>query len=255
MASDKLYLHGRMWLSDRNSTTGKPGNFVEMPDTVDLELNLETSDVEFVSKAEPIASLDLSIPYMIKGNGKMTVASSLGRVIANALYGTETAVAGGVFTDQEFPSGISEGDILPIPGDRTHISSLVLTDSAMSPATLTLDTDYFLEDIDAGLVRFGDISTFTEPILASGEETAGSGVGVFQQRVVEKYLRFKGFNIADEDAIKVIDFYRIQMSPTASWKVLGDGGTVQQWEMAFKLLKDSMKPRDATFGQFARYRE
>lgn len=255
MASDFMYLHGRLFLSDRNDL-GQPTNFKEMPSTSDIELNLETSDIEHTDKSSSIASLDLSIPYMVKGSGKCIVDSSLARVIALALFGEEVEIEGGVFADVEFEkSEIETGDIVPIPGGRTHIESLTIKDD--DDVALALDTNYVIVDADAGLVQFiGDLSGFEQPFQASGAQAEnGRGIGIFQQRTVEKYARFSGINLADDDAKKVIDWYRMQFSPTASWKVMGDGTEVQKWELAFKLLKDATKPTDATFGQFGQYVE
>lgn len=258
MPSDFMYLHGRLFLSPRNAS-GYATSFVEMPSTSDIELTLETTEVEHVDKSNATASLDLSIPYMIKGSGKVVCDSSLARVIALALFGAETTVSGGSFTATQFEitSGVAVGDILPLPGGKTHASSLVITDSTPeTPSTLTLGTHYTIVDADAGLIQFGpgSLASFQQPFNAAGTEAAGKGIGIFKQRTAERIARFMGINVADDDAIKVIDFYRMQFSPAGTWKVIGDGTEVQKWELPFKLLKDATKPSSATFGQFGRYR-
>lgn len=256
MASDYMYLHGKLYMSDRTAG-GEPDNFVEWPEASDIELNLETSDIEHVSKSEPIASLDLSVPYMVKGSGNIIVDSSIAKIIAASLYGEENAIAGGSFiaANAVFPSGIAVGDIMPIPGGRKNISSLSIVDSTGSPVTLTLGTHYEVVSLAAGLVRFLDVTTgsVVQPFKAAGTEAAATGIGIFQQRTLEKYFLFDGVNIADDDAAKIIEFYRLQLQPTANWKIMGDGAEVTRFTIPFKLLKDATKASDATFGQYGRY--
>lgn len=255
MASDYLYLHGELYLSDRTSG-GEPDNFVKMPNTSDIELSLESTDLEHTDKSNAIASLDLSIPYMQKASGKIIVDSSLALVVAQALFGEQNAVAGGAFVagSNAFPSGLSVGDIMPLPNGRTHVSSLVLTDSTGAPVTLTLGTHYEIVSADGGLIKILSLTGLTQPLKAAGTEAAGIGVGIFEQRTSEKYARFVGINIADDDAIKVIDWYRMQFSPTGTWKVMGTGSDVQMWELPFRLLKDQTKTASSAFGYYGRYR-
>jgi hypothetical protein len=256
MASDYMYLHGRLYMSDRTAG-GLPDNFVEWPSTSDIELSLETSDIEHVDKSDAIASLDLSVPYMVKGTGNIIVDASISPIIAAALFGEENAIAGGSFVaaNAVFPSGIAVGDIMQIPGGRKNISSLTIVDSTGSPITLTLGTHYEVVSLAAGLIRFLDVTTgsVVQPFKAAGTEAAATGIGIFQQRVVEKYALFDGINIADDDAAKIIEFYRIQVSPTNTWKIMGDGTEVTKHTIPFKLLKDRTKSSDATFGQYGRF--
>lgn len=253
---DLYFGHGEAWLASR-TTGGLAGDFdVDLPEINSLSISMERETVEHVSKRTSIASKDLKVSRLITMSGTINCSTHTKEMLALYLYGNVAADAGGTFTDVAFDdTTIVNGQTVPLPGDRTHASSIVIKDSTGSPITLTLGTDYEVVDADAGLIRFLDISGHTQPYLASGVEGAGSSVGLLTQRVYEKWLRFKGINIADEDAIVIVDLYRVQFNPAAQWQLLNDGSDVNQYEIEFEALVDTTKAVDATLGRHGRYRE
>lgn len=249
--------HGQAWLGTRASD-GTVSNYdLPLPEIDELTITLGTEKVEHISKRSSLASKDLSIVKMTSLTGKMVVSVHDPDMLEMYLFGTKSAVAGGSFLTQAFPSGVVLGDRLPIPGSRKHISALVIKDSAGSPVTLTLNTHYTIEDADAGIVKFGpnSISGFTQPFTASGTEGASTAVGILTQRVFEKALRFKGINIADSDKICVLDLYKIQIEPAKEWTLLNSGNEPNKYEIGFEGLKDTTKSVSATLGQYGDYRE
>lgn len=257
MASNLYFGHGEAWLGARNSS-GQVSNFdVALPQIDSLTIELSRESVEHVSKRTAVAGKDLKVTRMVSASGTLTCPTHTKELLAQYLYGSIQSVAGGSFTaaTNVFPSGITAGQILPIPNNRTHVSSLVITDSAGSPATLTLNTDYQIVDPDAGLIKFLNVTGFTQPFKAAGTEAAGNNVAVLTQRVLEKWVRFKGINIANDDKVCVVDLYRCQFEPASSWTLLNDGTDVNSYELKFEALIDSTKPSSDPLGQYGRYRE
>lgn len=254
--SDHYYGHGEAWLATRTAG-GLAGNFdVALPEIDLLTISPTRELVENVSKRTSIASKDIKATRLITLTGSLTVKTHTKEMLAMGLYGNVEAITGGAFADVPFEdTTIVNDQIVPLPGDRTHVSSLVIKDNTGSPITLTLDTDYEIVDADAGLVKFLDISGHTQPYEASGTEAAGSAVGLLTQRVFEKWLRFKGINIVDDDKVCIVDLYRVQLEPISEWRLLNDGDAVNMYEIPFEALVDSTKAVDATYGRHGRYRE
>lgn len=254
--SDHYYGHGEAWLATRTAG-GLAGNFdVALPEIDLLTISPSRELVENVSKRTSVASKDIKATRMISLTGSLTVKSHTKEILAMGLYGNVAAVAGGTFTDEAFDdTTIVNDQIVPLPNDITHASSIVIKDSTGSPITLTLDTDYEIVDADAGLIKFLDISGHTQPYVVSGSEAAGNAVGLLTQRVFEKWMRFKGINIVDDDKVCIVDLYRMQMEPISEWKLLNDGDAVNMYEIPFEALVDTTKAIDATFGRHGRYRE
>lgn len=251
------YGHGKAWLGDRTAA-GLVDNFdVSLPEIDTMSISLTKESIEHVSKRDSIAFKDLKVTRMVSGSGKIVCAQHTADILRTYLYGTKSTVTGGAFLAAAavFPTGIVAGDIMPIPNDRTHLSALTsIVDSAGSPATLVLGTDYEV-DLDAGVVKFLNVGGYTQPFKAAGTEAAGTGVGIFMQRTLLKWLRFHGINIADSDSDVVIDLYKVDIEPASEWTLLNDGADVNKYEIAFELLKDTTKSSSATFGQYGRYRE
>jgi hypothetical protein len=51
-------------------------------------------------------------------------------------------------------------------------------------------------------------------------------------------MRFKGINLANNNAIEIVDIPKIQISPAASWGLLNDGNDVNKYEISFEILED-----------------
>lgn len=256
-AAEYYYGHGQAWLGDRTAG-GLVDNFdVSLPEIDSMSISLTKESIEHVSKRDSIAFKDLKVTRMVSGSGKIVCAQHNAEILKTYLYATKTAITGGAFVaaNAVFPTGIVAGDIMPIPNDRTNLSALTsIVDSAGSPATLVLGTDYEV-NLNAGVVKFLNVGGYTQPFKAAGTETAGSGVGIFMQRTQLKWCRFSGINIANNDEAVVIDLYKVDIEPASEWTLLNDGADVNKYEIAFELLKDTTKSSSATFGQYGRYRE
>lgn len=252
------YGHGQAWLFSRtaggNVAVGG-ADALSLPEIDSLSISLTKESLEHISKRDEIASKDLKRTRYLTGTGKMTVAQHTADLLKLHLFGTKSTVAGGSITAEAFPTGIVAGDIVDLPNGRTNLSTFTsIVDSAGSPATLVNGTDYEV-DADAGVVKFLVVSGFTQPFKVNGTEAAGTGVGLFKQRLFHKWLRFKGINLANDDSIVVVDLYKVDVEPANEWMLLNDGSDVNKYEINFELLKDTTKSSSDTFGQFGRYRE
>lgn len=249
------YGHGQAWLGNRTAG-GAVDNFdISLPEIDSLSVSLTKESIEHISKRNSLAVKDLKVTRYVSATFSMVVAQHTADLLALHLFGTKAARAGGTITAEAFPSGIVAGDIMPFPGDRVKLSAFTsIVDSAGSPATLT-DGTHYEKDIDAGVAKFLDVSGFTQPFKLNGTEEAGTGVGLFKQRQYHKWLRFKGINLADSDAIVVVDLYKVDVEPANEWMLLNDGSDVNKYEITGELLLDTTKSSSATFGQFGRYAE
>lgn len=257
--TDYYYGRGQGWLGKRNSAGIVTDFDFPLPEIDELTLSPTTEKVEHISKRQSLASKDLSVASMVAMTGKMVASVHNASMLALYLFGNTKNIPGGAFlaADAIFPTGITVGQRLPIPGDRKNITSLVIKDSAGSPATLTLNTHYTIEDADAGVIKFGpsSISGFTQPFTAAGTEGSGTGVEVLTQRVYERWLLFKGVNIADGDKSCIVNLYKIQIEPAKEWMLMSSGNEPNKYEIGFECLKDTTKTISAVLSQYGNYKE
>jgi len=250
--------HGQSWLFPR--TTGGAidvtvATALSLPEVDSLEVTFENEKVEHVSKRDAMASVNLSVVKMVKGSFKLVCSQHVADLIALYIFGTKSTISGGSISAVAFDSGIVQNAIVPFPGDRTNLSTFTsIVDSAGSPATLTQGTDYLVDEA-AGVVKFLIVAGYTQPFKLNGTEAASTGVGFIQSRVQEKWLRHKAINIANSDAVEVVDLYRVQVDPASTWTLLNDGNEPNKYEITGQLLKDTTKSSSATFGQYGRWRQ
>jgi hypothetical protein len=245
------YGHGEAFMGDAVAG-GLPQSYSDHVSQIDsLEVTLTTEFIEHVSKRSSIAKKDLKVARMVSGSGKMVCSKHNADLLTSYLYGDKDTVSGGSFAATAFAKNpAAVGDILPLPGGKTNVSSLVITDSTGSPVTATLGTHY---EISAGRssIKILSLSGLTQPLKAAGTEAAGSQVNLLTTVPALKGLRFEGINKANNDAIVVIDLGKIQISPASSWGMLNDGNDVNKYEIDFEILEDGS---NATY-PFGRYKE
>jgi len=252
------YGHGQAWLFARTTAgaiaTGS-ANAISLPEIDSFEIAEQTEKVSRMSKRDAMAGKSASVVRAVSATFKIVCSQHVANLLALYLFGTKSAISGGSISAVAFDSGIVANDIVRFPGSRANLSTFTsITDSAGSPATLVNGTDYEVDE-KAGVVKFLNVSGYTQPFKLNGTEAASTGVGLLQSRVQEKWLTFKGINIMDSDKVEVVDLYRVQVDPAASWQLLNDGNEPNKYEISGEILKDTTVSSSATFGQYGRWRQ
>lgn len=245
--TDYMYLHGEVWLGDR-AADGSVANFISFPEIDELVLALAIEKVQHISRRASMKIKDLSVAVMTGITGTLKVSTATADMLKQFLFGAKGAVAAGTLTSVSLGTGLAVGDIRKIPGDYRDITLTFIKDSAGTPATLVNGTDYTI-DLAAGMVKILSLGGYTQPFLVTGTSGAGTGVGLLNERKFEKYLRFKGINVADGDNSVTLDLYKIAIDPTKALQLMASGNEPTTFEIEFEALKDTTKSATATFGQ------
>ena len=243
--TDYYYGHGELWLGDR-AADGTVATFENFPEVDEMSISLGSESVSHMSKRSSIRVKDLDVVVGTSATGKIVMSTFSASLLKTYLFGSSAAVGAGTLTAVSLGT-VTAGNWYKIPGDYRDITLTYIKDSAGSPATLVNGTDYEI-DLAAGMVKCL-IATGTMPWKITGTSGAGTGVGLLQTRKFEKYLRFKGINIADGDNSVTVDLYKVQIKPSKDFQLLGSGNEPNKFEIEFEILKDSTKSTTATFGQ------
>jgi hypothetical protein len=128
--------------------------------------------------------------------------------LAIGLYGTSASVAGSTVTGETFPT-VAVGNYVhtKYPG----VSSVVVKDSAGTPATLVADTDYKVDSAAHGRIQILDLGAYTQPFKADYAYAAHGRVTAFTGAATRKGIVFDGVNVAEGNApvrviVPLIDF-------------------------------------------------
>lgn len=170
--------------------------------------------------------------------------------LALAVRGQANQVASGavvVGTPIIAPPALAAGDVWALPHQK--LSSVVVRDSAGSPATLVLTDDYTV-DADFGTITIVDPTGYTQPFRAHYSYGGVDVVAFFTQPIQEVSLRFEGVNTADGNKKVLVEIYRVALDPTKELGLITDD--LGKFTLEGSALVDETKPADLVFGQFGR---
>ena len=129
--------------------------------------------------------------------------------LALGLYATPLNTVGGNVATEVLPAGLVAGDQVRL--DKPYASALVITDSAVGPATV-LAEDYKLTGHNAAIVEIVDPTGYTQPFKAAYTYAAYDSLEVFSQQAPERYVIFDGINTETGEGV-LIDIYRVRFAP------------------------------------------
>lgn len=124
------------------------------------------------------------------------------KMLAASLSGTLTAVTGSSVTNELFPTVLAVGETVSLK--YPNVSAVVITDSAGTPATLTLGTHYTIESADHGLIGIVNLGTFVMPLKAAYTYAAHGNITAFTAANVERGLLYQGINTYDGKFYKLV---------------------------------------------------
>lgn len=166
--------------------------------------------------------------------------------LARAFFGTASQVAAGTVTAEAFPEDLVAGGYVFLK--RPNASTIVLTDSAATPATLVEGTHYKVIDAAQGVVQILDVGTFVQPFKAAYAYAAYGNIAAFTATTVKTGLVFTGVNQDGDRARVIIPRLSLAMSGDFSW--LGNEESVLSMQgTAFYAAELSADP---LFGPFMR---
>ena len=237
---------GRVFLGKRD-IDGLPIEVRSPGNVAELKLSLKTDVLEHYESQTGQRSLDHRMVKQKSATVNLTIEEFTKENLALALYGNHVVGTPGTVTAE--PVGAT-----PIAGDRyflahPKVSTLVVVDSAGTPATLVLGTNY-TADLDFGALQFLDTTGFTAPFKASYAYGVATEIGIFTQALPERFLRLEGIKTAQGNAKVLVELYRVAFDPLKEISFISD--EYNKFELEGSLLADTTKPFDAVLGQFGR---
>ena len=238
---------GRVYLGKRDPS-GAPIEVRSPGNVAELKLSLKTDVLEHYESQSGQRALDHRMVKQKSATVNLTIEEFTKENLALALYGNFVVGTTGTVTDEPL------GGVSATVGDRyflahPKVSSLVVVDSAGTPATLASGTHY-TADTDFGAIQFLDTTGFTAPFKASYAFGVATEIGIFTQALPERYLRLEGLNTAQGNARVLVELYRVAFDPLKEISFISD--EYNKFELEGSLLADSSKPLDAVLGQFGR---
>lgn len=242
---------GIVALAKVNPLTGVPKTgFYDVGEVDALEFGFNSSRIEKYSKRDCNNGLIASLETQIDTNFSITMAEPTKKNLEAMLRGTAPTVASATVTDEPLHEGVTvvNGEFLYT---KRPFSSLTnVKDSAGSPATLVLNTDYEVADAKTGKIKILNVGSYTQPFKATYVSAVYEPVPFLNAAAEFWWLAFSGVNCATLEKVK-IDLYKVQFNPVAQFAVLAD--QFNAFQLAGKLFSDATKNADAKFSELGNY--
>lgn len=225
----------------------KPGAMVTLGDVPKLDLAIAE---EKEKRKESRSGLRMTSAVLKKGR-EATLAGTLNWANAHNLAlgfgGTVEAVAAGTATGELFPDDLVVGDLVSL--DHMDISSLVVTDSNGTPATLTEGTHYQVDSAMHGRIRILNLGAFTQPFKGAYSYAASSRLAMMTTSPPEKYLILDGINTITNEPVKV-RLYRVLFDFAGNLPLINE--SFGELPFTAEVLYDFEAAEDASLGGFGR---
>lgn len=243
-----ISFQGRTFLGARDETTGNPINITSAGNASELNLSLKTEVQDHFESQSGQRTLDHRFQKSKTIEVNLTLEEFTEKNIALAFHGHHLPVE-----SDTVPTEVISATV-PTLGDRyflahQKVSTVVVTDSAGTPATLQAGTHYTVDE-GYGAITFINVTGFTAPIKVAYAYGAVSDFSIFTSALPERYLRFEGVNTAQNNKKVMVELYRVAFDPLSNMQLINN--ELNKMDLKGSVLTDSTKPIDAELGQMGR---
>lgn len=236
---------GKVFIASR-ATNGLPAAMRWVGNVPDLKITLETEKLEHKESSSGQRLTDLSLITGKKASVEFTLEEFSSDNLALALYGSKSSITGSTVTGEVLANPLAAGDYARLVNGK--VSSVVIKDSAGTPATLVAGTDYEVASSDHGTLKILNIGSYVQPFKADYSYGEQINVGLFQAAAPDRWLRFEGLNTADALKPVLIELYKVSLDPLAELALISDD--LAKLTLSGAALYDASKVGDAILGQF-----
>lgn len=240
---------GKVYIAQRNATTGAPGAFrylgqtnsnVKISAKTDKLTRKESETGQRLTTLSLITGKELTLDFEIMEFTKENLAL--------AFWGASATIAAGTVTNELSPTGLVAGDFFRL--SKVNVSTVSITDSAGTPASLTLNTHYTVENAADGLIKMVNVGTFVQPFKVNYSNAVAYNVPLFNTTPGNYWVRFEGLNMANSGEPVLVELYNVQIDPTSGFNLKSDD--VSSFPMTGNALYDATKASDAVLGTMGR---
>lgn len=248
-AENFFYGKGRFSIAIRDPVTKVLGRYAWVGDVSALAAKLTTQMVQHKESNSGQTALVRNFPSERAMMLDWTFAEFRPANLATATFGTNVATVAGTATAESLGVALVVGDEVRLanPG----VSALVITDSAATPATLVLGTDYTV-DANFGRIQILSIGAHVQPFKAAYGFQKRTDTGIFTGGQPDIAVLYEGINLAENNAPVIVEFYKVAPSVLQELMLITTGTDTAGMQISAGVLIDTSKPASGPLGQFAR---
>lgn len=238
---------GKVLVAERNGS-GNPLAFRHLGNCSAVALSFETDKFEHKESQSGQRQLDQIILREKRANFSVTMENFTAKNLALAFYGDEATIAASTVTGEVLPT-LAVGDFARLA--HQDVSSVVVKDSAGSPATLVANTDYRVASAKHGTIEILGLASYTQPFKADYSYAQVANVRGLTAALPERWFRIELLNTADNNRAVLVEVYRVLLDPIAQADLLSD--ELLQMALTGNALYDSVRADDTQLGPFCHW--
>ncbi|MBS0461744.1 MAG: hypothetical protein JSS41_04645 [Proteobacteria bacterium] len=236
---------GKIYIADRQPN-GQPGPLRWAFNVPQLQIKLGTTVKEHKESFSGQRLEDARLITEVKAEVSMDLEDFDPQNLAMALYGSAASVAAASVTAEALPT-VAVGDIVKLA--QVGVSTVVVTDSAGTPATLVAGTDYAIESAAGGLLKILNLGSYVQPFNVAYAHAGATNVAMFTTQATNKYLVGDLINTVDNSRV-LVRLYQVRFDPLSQLDVIGND--FNKMTLAGSCLADLVNGADPTLGYFGR---
>lgn len=239
--------NGKVYLGLRDAATGKPLALRWVDDASQLQVKLTTDTEERQESHSGNRLTSVRLTKAKKADFSLTLNAFSKKNLALGLQSNPVDVTLGTVTGEVLPDALVAGDVVAL--DHRDVSSVVITDSNATPATLVLGTDYSEESLPGGLIRIISLGAYTQPFKAAYSYAASVTVPMFNAAQPERFILLDGINTVTGERARV-SLFRAVFDPASQLDLITD--SLSSLALSGSVLYDSVNAASANLGGFGR---
>jgi hypothetical protein len=246
------YAKGRAFLAEKDATTGQAKVLQWIGNSPSCELALEIDNLTHTEDYTGQNLEDVRLVTAKRCNLTARLENFDLDMLALGLYGNKVSVTGSTVTAEALPSSLAVGD--EVRTKYPKISSLVVKDSAGTPATLVADTDYTILDATTGRIKILNLGSYTQPFKVDYSYASRKDLGMFLNTPPIRWFTFEGINLVTNTK-QIVDLYKVSLDPLSGLQIIGSGNTVAGYDLKGSALLEDLISSTDVLGQFGRIRD
>jgi hypothetical protein len=244
---------GVLYLTKRDSS-GNPTAYRDIGNAPKIELAPTVERKEHKESRSGQRLIDKILTTVKKAELRVTLEDIKKANLELLLAGTQVTLTGGSYTSGSpdiLPSGLVAKDIVRL--SKPNVSALTIVDSAGTPVTLVLNTDYEVIDAAHGLIRILSVAGKTQPFKAQYTYASTDEVTMYSGSDDNEWMVYVALLNTEPATDQRLGFecQRVIFDPATLMSLISDDhGT---FDIKGTVLRDPVRAGDPNFGGFARW--
>lgn len=246
---------GNVFLGLRDSTTGLPKGMFPLGECPKVEVAFSLERRKHTSSRSANRTIDKIQTKTKSGEFRVTIEDIARKNLGLALSGDPVTIAAGSYATSNYDtcpdSALVVGSVWRL---RQHnVSTLVIKDSAGSPAILVLNTDYRIVDAAHGLVEILSLGSYTQPFKAQYSYAQTIVVPAFNADDNREFFIYVALINTEPTTDQRVGFecYRTVFDAAGVMALINaDQGS---FDLKGELLRDPVLYANANYGEFCRW--